>query len=94
MRTNIELDDELMAQAMEATGLTTKKATVEEPIEADYKYTGEEERKREAFDVFLIEKGIIGEMFPTPASFKTHAKEILFSRAGVSDELKALFLES
>ena len=41
----------------------------------------------------IVEKGIIGEMFPTPASFNTHAKEILFSRAGVSDELKALFLE-
>lgn len=32
MRTNIELDDELMRQAMEATGLTTKKATVEEAL--------------------------------------------------------------
>ncbi|MEO3998206.1 type II toxin-antitoxin system VapB family antitoxin [Mesorhizobium sp. CAU 1732] len=32
MRTNIELDDELMAQAMEATGLPTKKATVEEAL--------------------------------------------------------------
>lgn len=32
MRTNIELDDELMAQAMEATGLSTKKATVEEAL--------------------------------------------------------------
>jgi Arc/MetJ family transcription regulator len=29
MRTNIDLDDELMAQAMAATGLATKKATVE-----------------------------------------------------------------
>ena len=32
MRTNIELDDELMAQAMAATGLPTKKATVEEGL--------------------------------------------------------------
>lgn len=32
MRTNIELDDELMEQAMEATGLKTKKATVEEAL--------------------------------------------------------------
>ncbi len=32
MRTNIELDDELIAQAMEATGLPTKKATVEEAL--------------------------------------------------------------
>lgn len=29
MRTNIDIDDELMADALEATGLTTKKAAVE-----------------------------------------------------------------
>lgn len=29
MRTNIDIDDELMAKAMKATGQTTKKATVE-----------------------------------------------------------------
>lgn len=29
MRTNIDIDDELMKQAMEATGATTKKAAVE-----------------------------------------------------------------
>jgi Arc/MetJ family transcription regulator len=29
MRTNIDIDDDLMAQAMKATGQTTKKATVE-----------------------------------------------------------------
>jgi Arc/MetJ family transcription regulator len=29
MRTNIDIDDELMQQAMEATGATTKKAAVE-----------------------------------------------------------------
>jgi Arc/MetJ family transcription regulator len=32
MRTNIEIDDDLMALAMEAAGLTTKKATVEEAL--------------------------------------------------------------
>ena len=32
MRTNIELDDELMAAAKEATGLATKKAIVEEAL--------------------------------------------------------------
>jgi Arc/MetJ family transcription regulator len=32
LRANIELDDELMAKAMAATGLTTKKATVEEAL--------------------------------------------------------------
>jgi Arc/MetJ family transcription regulator len=29
MRTNIVIDDELMAEAMKATGLTTKRAVVE-----------------------------------------------------------------
>jgi Arc/MetJ family transcription regulator len=32
MRTNIEIDDELLDQAMSATGLSTKKATVEEAL--------------------------------------------------------------
>jgi Arc/MetJ family transcription regulator len=32
MRTNIEIDDALLAQAMTATGLTTKRATVEEGL--------------------------------------------------------------
>jgi len=32
MRTNIDIDDELMAEAMAATGLTTKKAAVEEAL--------------------------------------------------------------
>jgi len=32
MRTNIEIDDELLAQAMAATGLSTKRATVEEGL--------------------------------------------------------------
>jgi len=32
MRTNIELDDALLAEAMEATGLRTKRATVEEAL--------------------------------------------------------------
>lgn len=32
MRTNIEIDDELLAQAMKATGLSTKRATVEEGL--------------------------------------------------------------
>ena len=41
-------------------------------------------------DFPIIEKGIIGEAFPTPASFRAHAKEILFGRAGVSDEIRAL----
>jgi Arc/MetJ family transcription regulator len=32
MRTNIELDDALVAQAMAVTGLHTKKATIEEAL--------------------------------------------------------------
>jgi len=32
MRTNIEIDDRLLAEAMAATGLPTKRATVEEAL--------------------------------------------------------------
>lgn len=32
MRTNIDIDDDLLTKAMAATGLTTKKATVEEAL--------------------------------------------------------------
>ena len=32
MRTNVDLDDELLAAAMSATGLRTKKATLEEGL--------------------------------------------------------------
>ncbi len=32
MRTNIEIDDALLDEAMAATGLSTKKATVEEAL--------------------------------------------------------------
>lgn len=32
MRTNIEIDDDLLAAAMKATGLATKRATVEEGL--------------------------------------------------------------
>jgi Arc/MetJ family transcription regulator len=32
MRTNIEIDDELLQQAMTAAGLSTKRATVEEGL--------------------------------------------------------------
>ena len=32
MRTNIEIDDKLMADAMKATGLKTKRETVEESL--------------------------------------------------------------
>lgn len=32
MRTNIDIDDKLLSQAMAATGLSTKRATVEEGL--------------------------------------------------------------
>ena len=32
MRTNIDIDDELLSEAMRATGLPTKRATVEEGL--------------------------------------------------------------
>lgn len=32
MRTNIDIDDDLLLEAMAATGLSTKKATVEEAL--------------------------------------------------------------
>ena len=32
MRTNIDIDDDLLAEAMELTGLQTKRATVEEGL--------------------------------------------------------------
>ena len=34
MRTNIDIDDRLLSEAMLATGLATKKATVEEALRA------------------------------------------------------------
>lgn len=33
MRTNIEIDDELMAEAMKASGVATKKAAVEQGLQ-------------------------------------------------------------
>lgn len=44
MRTNIEIDDRLMAEAMRVAGLTTKKAVVEEAL----KRLVADDRRREA----------------------------------------------
>lgn len=41
MRTNIEIDEKLMAQAMRASGETTKKATVEEALRALIRLRGQ-----------------------------------------------------
>jgi Arc/MetJ family transcription regulator len=46
MRTNIELDDALIAEAMRITGLATKRATVEEAL----KRLVRQDRHREALE--------------------------------------------
>jgi len=46
MRTNIEIDDVLLKEAMEATGQTTKRATVEEAL----KKIVQIHRQRRAFE--------------------------------------------
>jgi Arc/MetJ family transcription regulator len=43
MRTNIEIDDELLSTAMTATGLPTKKATVEEGLKLLVRIKGQVE---------------------------------------------------
>jgi Arc/MetJ family transcription regulator len=44
VRTNIEIDDELLNEAMAATGLATKRATVEEAL----RQVVSQKRRREA----------------------------------------------
>lgn len=44
MRTNIEIDDDLLEEAMAATGLATKRATVEEAL----RQVVNQKRRREA----------------------------------------------
>jgi len=46
MRTNIEIDDKLMNDAFEASGLTTKKAVVEQALKTLIKLKKQEEIKR------------------------------------------------
>ncbi|WP_370195643.1 MULTISPECIES: type II toxin-antitoxin system VapB family antitoxin [Aurantimonas] len=48
MRTNIEIDDRLMAEAMAAAGLSTKKATVEEALR---RLIAQERRRRALADM-------------------------------------------
>ena len=43
MRTNIEIDDELIAEAMAVTGLRTKKAVVEEALRRLIRMKNEEQ---------------------------------------------------
>ncbi len=42
MRTNIDIDDELMRRALSATGLRTKKAVVEEALKLLVRMKGQE----------------------------------------------------
>lgn len=44
MRTNIDIDDDLLSEAMAATGLATKRATVEEAL----RQLVNQKRRREA----------------------------------------------
>lgn len=46
MRTNIEIDNSLMRQAMKATGLATKRAVVEEGLRLLIKVKGQEGIRR------------------------------------------------
>jgi Arc/MetJ family transcription regulator len=41
MRTNIEIDDKLMSEAMKAMGTTTKRETVEKALEAQVAIKGQ-----------------------------------------------------
>lgn len=43
MRTNIDIDDELMAAAQKVSGLTTKRATVEEALRLLIRVRGQAE---------------------------------------------------
>ena len=51
MRTNIEIDDRLMAEAMAAAGLSTKKATVEEALR---RLIAQERRRRALADMHCM----------------------------------------
>ena len=48
VRTNIEIDDELMRSALAATGLRTKKAVVEEALKLLVRMKGQERHPRTA----------------------------------------------
>jgi len=48
MRTNIEIDDKLMAEALKASGLPTKRAVVEEGL----RLVVRQKRRRDILDLF------------------------------------------
>ena len=47
MRTNIDIDDKLLADAMKASGLATKKATVEEGLRTLVRLRGQTDALKE-----------------------------------------------
>jgi Arc/MetJ family transcription regulator len=57
MRTNIEIDDHLMKRAMKATGLSTKRAVVEEGLRLLIKLRGQA-TIREAFGKYPMENDL------------------------------------
>lgn len=64
MRTNIEIDDRLMAEAMAAAGLSTKKATVEEALR---RLIAQERRRRALADMHGLGWPGPGTDGPSPA---------------------------
>jgi Arc/MetJ family transcription regulator len=56
MRTNIEIDDKLMQQAMKATGATTKRATVEACLRKFIAHKVHERQVKEVFRLQEIER--------------------------------------
>jgi hypothetical protein len=41
----------------------------------------------------IIEKGIAGELFPDPQTFKSHSREMLLGRKNISEDILKLSLE-
>lgn len=56
MRTNIDIDDELMKQAMKALGATTKKATIEKALRRMVALKAHEKAVAEVFHLQEIER--------------------------------------
>ena len=56
MRTNIEIDDELMKQAMESSGATTKKAVVEQALQLMVRVKKQEESLTSMFGILKSQK--------------------------------------
>jgi Arc/MetJ family transcription regulator len=57
MRTNIEIDDQLIRRALAATGLPTKRAVVEEGLKLLIKMRGQES-VRASFGKFSLESDL------------------------------------